>query len=164
MLPIFEPIRRIPGFGYYCLGNGLSIFGTGLWCAVIFWFVWRHTNSAPALGMVAVTTAAPLLLCAVGGITALAPNLSASFIALTAMGVLTALQNTSNNSSILTIVPPNMQGRISGWRASLNWAVSLVAAPTVAYTASVYGTRYTFFACAAGCMVASWFLPSRRRS
>src|SRR5271168_958883 len=69
-MSIFEPVRRIKGFGLYLIGNGLSIFGTGLWCAVMFWFVWRHTNSAPALGLVAATTAAPLLLCAVGGVTA----------------------------------------------------------------------------------------------
>lgn len=395
-MSIFEPARRIPGFGLYCLGNGLSIFGTGLWCAVIFWFVWRHTQSAPVLGLVAATTAAPLLLCAVGGVTAdqynrktvlvvsqvgalavavifagitltgyfnlwvvlalnacnslitafefparnafksdiagnilvaaanslysavdtgafalglamagalialfpisaeticavinavsfvsalwalavvrpaqtytapsrngpvpttrdcltlaltntrvftlllqviivalflsqvqpllpayaserfnegqmsglllftlqataivgplmagsfkdqfvwarkmllllpiallgfaLAPNLATSFIALAAMGLLSSLQNTSNNSAILTIVPPSMIGRISGWQASLNSGMHMIAAPATGYAAGFFGTRVTFLGCAvagAFCIMVARIVNSR---
>lgn len=84
---------------------------------------------------------------------AVAPNLVISLFALSMIGLLTSLQDTSNFSSTLTIVPQNMVGRFSGWRGSLYWAVSLIAAPTTAYTAKAAGSRLTFMFCAIACLV-----------
>jgi len=62
---------QIPGFGQYCLGQGLSIVGTGMQCVLVPWYVFYQTKSPLALAMVAVTTALSLcLLCPVGGVVA----------------------------------------------------------------------------------------------
>jgi MFS family permease len=61
---------QIPGFGQYCLGQGLSIIGTGMQCVLVPWYVYYQTKSAIALMLVAVTTALSLCLCPYGGVIA----------------------------------------------------------------------------------------------
>jgi MFS family permease len=61
---------QIPGFGQYCLGQGLSIIGTGMQCVLVPWYVYYQTKSAIALALVAVTTALSLCLCPYGGVIA----------------------------------------------------------------------------------------------
>jgi hypothetical protein len=61
---------QIPGFGQYCLGQGLSIIGTGMQCVLVPWYVYYQTKSPLALALVAVTTALSLCLCPYGGVIA----------------------------------------------------------------------------------------------
>ena len=61
---------QITGFGQYCLGQGLSIVGTGMQCVLVPWYVYYQTQSPLALAMVAVTTALSLCLCPYGGVIA----------------------------------------------------------------------------------------------
>ena len=61
---------QIPGFGQYCLGQGLSIVGTGMQCVLVPWYVYYQTKSPLALALVAVTTALSLCLCPYGGVIA----------------------------------------------------------------------------------------------
>ncbi len=61
---------QVPGFSQYCLGQGLSIVGTGMQCVLVPWYVYYQTKSALALALVAVTTALSLCLCPYGGVIA----------------------------------------------------------------------------------------------
>jgi hypothetical protein len=60
----------IPGFGPYCLGQGVSIIGTGMQCVLVPWFVYVQTQSPLALALVGVTTALSLCLLPYGGVIA----------------------------------------------------------------------------------------------
>jgi MFS family permease len=94
LFPMFQVIRNtnVPGFGAYCVGQGLSLVGTGIQCSVIFSFVEIKTNSPRALGLLQATTAITILLCPfLGGVVADRFNRRAVLIVSMAAALLQAL-------------------------------------------------------------------------